>query len=47
MDLAAILKLLKDNPEMLKTLLPVIEKVVAQVLADAVKQLVDGILEKV
>jgi len=43
MDLAAILKLLKENPEMLKTLLPVIQAV----LADAVKQLVDGILEKV
>jgi len=43
MDLAAILKLLKENPEMLDTLLPVIK----EVMIYAVDKLVDGVLEKV
>ena len=43
MDLTAIIKLLKDNPEMLEMILPVIEKV----LIEGINRLVDGILAKV
>ena len=43
MDLAAILKLLKENPEMLDTLLPVIK----EVMIYAVDEFIKGILAKV
>jgi len=43
MDLTAIIKLLKDNPEMLEMVLPVIK----EVLISGINRLVDGILAKV
>ncbi len=47
MDLKEIIKLLKDNPEMLKTVLPVLVPIIEKALSEGIKRLVDGILEKV
>ncbi len=54
MDLTAIIKLLKDNPELLDTILTLVEKL-ANKVADGmiasidrgVKQLISGILEEI
>lgn len=43
MDLTAIIKILKDNPEMLEMILPVIK----EALISGINRFVDGILAKV
>lgn len=47
MDLTAILKLLKDNPEMLDKILPLAMELLKEVLNNGVNRLVDGILARV
>ena len=47
MDLTAIIKLLKDNPELLDKLLPIITQLLEKTLSEGIKRLVDGILAKV
>ena len=47
MDWKEIVKLLKDNPEILKTLLPVLKPIIKEAIDSALNRLVDGVLERI